>query len=221
MVVFLSQWIIMHMCDKKVAKIQTHRPHGGDQAALLEALKNGNLSAYVELYDSYAGYVRSMLVRIRGADDDLPDLINEVFCQVLKSVHSIRRSDRIKEWVAKTTVYVARGAIRRRKRRNWLIFFPSAELYENAYGAEIDYDKIEIANAIRQIVNSMRTDDQLIFTLRFFEEMEISELANAVGVSPATVKRRLVKCENRFKKLAQGHPLLENLLDNSPKWRRR
>lgn len=210
-----------HVNDEEVVKIQAHRSYGNDHAALLEALKHGGAAAQVELYDKYADFVRTMLVRVLGMDDELPDLINEVFYQILKSVGSVEHSDRLKGWVAKTTVYVARGVIRKRRRRSWLIFRPSLELYDTAYETDLDHETIEVARAVRQIINVMPVDDQLVFTLRFFHEMEISELADTCGFSLATAKRRLAASERRFKELAQDHPLLRGMLDRAPKWRRR
>ncbi len=194
---------------------------GEDSASLLEALREGSLAAASELYDKYERYVRTMLVRILGPDDDLPDLVNEAFYQILRDVHSVRNSASLKAWVARTTVFVAKGVIRKRKRRRWLVFTPDYETQTHVLKTELDEETLETARSVRIIVSTMSVDDQLIFTLRFFEELEITELAEALGVSRATVKRKLAKCEVRFKELAMGNPLLARQMEHSPKWKRR
>ncbi len=57
--------------------------------------------------------------------------------------------------------------------------------------------------------------------LRYFEEMTVVELAEACQISRSSAKRRLIKSENRFKKIAEEYPALKQRLDLSDKWRRR
>ena len=67
----------------------------------------------------------------------------------------------------------------------------------------------------------MPADEQIVFALRYFEEMKIVELAEACGISRSSAKRRLVRSERRFKKIAEKYPALKQRLDLSTKWRRR
>ncbi len=101
------------------------------------------------------------------------------------------------------------------------MFRPDTETVVTSLKTELDEDTLETARSVRRIVNTMSADEQVIFTLRFFEEQEIAELVETLGVSKATVKRKLAKCEVRFKELAAGNPLLADKLERSPKWKRR
>lgn len=193
----------------------------GDDEALIEALKSGHVGAATVLYERYSVHVRKVLVRIMGMDQELPDLINEVFFQALKSVDNINDGSRLKAWLTRIAVYVARGCIRKRSRKRWLFFSEDVESDALYHYSDKDESRAEMARAIRNIINSMPVDERIVFSLRFVEGMEIVELAEACEVSKATIKRRLAKCERRFKALASGHEGLRAMLESSPKWRKR
>ncbi len=196
-------------------------PFRGDDVQLLVALKADHPGAAVCFHDRYAVHVRAVLVRTMGFDQELPDLINEVFYQALRSIGSVEDGRRLKAWITKIAVHVARGCLRKRKRDRWLRFYAQpAEIPVQATVGRAD-DAVETMRELYRVLDAMPVDERLVFTLRFIEGMELAELADVFDVSLATLKRRLVKCERRFKVLAQRYPMLRDRLGNSPKWSRR
>ena len=87
-------------------KLQPLR-HTSDDLKLVDALRNGHVDAAATLYDRYAVHVRKVIVRIMGMDQDLPDLINEVFYQALKTIGSIEDGSRLQAWKASPSMVVA------------------------------------------------------------------------------------------------------------------
>jgi RNA polymerase sigma-70 factor (ECF subfamily) len=57
-----------------------------------------------------------------------------------------------------------------------------------------------------------------VFALRFIDEMELGEVAEASDLSLSTVKRRLAKASARFTSLAQREPSLLDWLKGNPEW---
>ena len=52
---------------------------------------------------------------------------------------------------------------------------------------------------------------RLLFVLRHVEGLELTELAEVVGCSLATVKRRLSRADQRFRAITRNDPVLRQL----------
>jgi len=192
----------------------------GDEAALLEALRSGHPGAPAALFDRYADYVHALLMRILGFDPELGDLIQETFLQALRSVHSIRDASRLKPWLGSVAVHVAHGLIRRRSRRRWLQFRRPENL-PTQQAPVADDETREVLQLTFEVLERMPADERIAFSLRFVEQLELTEVAAACGVSLATAKRRIARAERRFLGIAATRSPLAEWLEQRSRWRDR
>jgi len=190
----------------------------GDEGALLEALRAGHPGASAALYDRYADYVHAMLMRILGSDPEIGDLLQEVFLQALRSVGSVRDARRLKPWLGSVAVHVARGSIRKRSRRRWLQFRQPESLPAEA-APVADAETREVLRLTFDVLERMPADERIAFSLRFVEQLELTEVADSCRVSLATAKRRIARAERRFLALARSRPPLAEWLERSSRWR--
>ncbi|MBN2344335.1 MAG: sigma-70 family RNA polymerase sigma factor [Deltaproteobacteria bacterium] len=191
-----------------------------DDTSLVMGLRAGHVGAGTIFYDKYVRHVQRVVTRVMGVDPELKDITNEVFFQALKSIHSLKEPERLKAWMTQITVFTSRKWIRKRKRKNWLRFFPHEELPEPTVYPDEPGAK-NAGKAVRDIIEHMPVEERLIFTLRYMEEMQLSEIAEACGFSIRTAKRRLAQCEKRFKSMAQSDATIATYLEASDKWRNR
>jgi RNA polymerase sigma-70 factor, ECF subfamily len=190
----------------------------GDDAALVRALKEGHPGASAALYDRYASHVQRVVVRILGFDSEIEDLLQEVFVQALLSVSSVEDGSRLKAWLTIVTVHTARAHIRRRVKRRWLQFWEPENLPETP-DEGTDFETRELLRLTYGVLDRMSDRERVLLTLRHFDGMGLAELADANGISVATVKRMLDKAQRRFAKLAQHYPPLAAHLADRGKWR--
>ncbi len=176
-------------------------------AALARALKAGHPGARTALYDRYAPHMERLLVRILGFDPELEELFQEVFIQAIKCVGSLEDDHRIGPWMNTIAVYVARGAIRQRKRRKWLFFLDPVDLPEPE-AAKTDYEARSAVERVYEVLDELNADHRIAFTLRYIEGLELTEVAEACRCSLATIKRRLSRARSRFLLLAKKEPEL-------------
>lgn len=205
---------------KEVAKLKPLQ-FKQDNAALVDGLCAGHVGAGTIFYDRYVSHVQRVVTRVMGVDGELMDITNEVFYQALRSIGSLKEPARLKAWVTQIAVFTSRKWIRRRKRRSWLKFLPQEEIPDSHAQLSEDEPAIKAANAVREIVNRMSLEERIVFTLRYMEEMQIAEIADACGYSVRTAKRRLSRCETRFKVLAKSDATICAYLEASVKWRGR
>jgi RNA polymerase sigma-70 factor (ECF subfamily) len=189
----------------------------GTDEALVLALREGNQSAASELVRRYGPYVERVLARILGVDGELPDLLHDVFVNALDSIHSLKTPSMLKEWLRGVTVFVARGCLRRRRRRQWLVFRRSEDLPD----VPIDLPPSDANEALARTyraLSKMPPDERIVFALRFVAEMELTEVAAACKVSLATIKRRLERAQDRFTAVGRQDPVLREWIESGARW---
>ncbi|MBK6847202.1 MAG: RNA polymerase sigma factor [Proteobacteria bacterium] len=184
---------------------------------LLAGLRAREEGALAALFERYGAHVQRVLVRTLGVDAELADLVQEVFVQVLQSVHQVEEAERLKAWITSVAVFTARGWIRARQRRRWLSFFDPPSHAEPAAPHADDATR-EAARSTYRVLERLSVDLRLPFALRYIDGMELTEVAAACEVSLATIKRRLAKAEALFVRLAQREPALRPWLEGGRRW---
>jgi RNA polymerase sigma-70 factor (ECF subfamily) len=192
-----------------------------DDRTLVDRLRRGDRGAAVLLYDRHAPHLRRVLARILGVDSELPDLLHEAFANILAGVGKLRDPERLKGWMTCVAVYTARRCIRRRRLRRWLEFRSPEQVPEVVVPPDADREAAEALRRTYALLDRLGVDERTAFALRHIDGMPLGEVAEACGVSLATVKRRLARAETRFVRAARGDPVLAGWVDGSPRWRDR
>jgi RNA polymerase sigma-70 factor (ECF subfamily) len=170
------------------------------------ALRRGSRGAERRLLEEQTPFVERLLTRILGHENDLDDLVQEVFVRALGKVDDLR-DDNVRSWVGAFAVNVARESIRRRRRRGWLSFFAPEDMPE----IPADDSTPELRDAVRALyllLDQMDADDRVAFTLRLVEGMQLSEIAAMCDISLSTVKRRVERGSSWFRARAKRDPHL-------------
>jgi RNA polymerase sigma-70 factor (ECF subfamily) len=189
----------------------------GDDAALMQALRAGHPGAAAAFYDQHAAHVQRTLRSALGADEEIPDLLQEVFIRALDKLHKLRDLDRVRSWLTTIAVFVARGQIRLRARRSWLRLF-SPERTRPSYLDQPSSEARIALRAVYEVLGEMQVNERMAFTLRFVNGMTLPDAAEACKVSLATFKRRLTRAERHFLEGARKQPALEHWLEDGTRW---
>ena len=185
-------------------------------AGRLDDLKAGRPTAQRWLFEHHAPRVERILFRVLGDTRGLEDLLQEVFARVFTRVADVREPEALKPFVTSVTVFVAREAIRKRRRHRWLSFFAGDELPEPPIGD--DGEAREALHAFYRAVGALDPDSRVAFTLRIVEGLELTEIAAACGVSLATIKRRIQRAEATFVARCRNDELLSTWLAEGDRW---
>jgi RNA polymerase sigma-70 factor (ECF subfamily) len=189
----------------------------GDDEALIQALRTRHPGAAAAFYDRHSAHVFRALQSAIGPDDDLPDLLQEVFIRAIAQIDELQDLGRVRSWLAGIAVFTARGHIRRRTRRNWLSVFSPV----HASSQQQDPVPSDARRALREIyaiLDKLAADERIAFAMRIVEGLSLPEAAEACRVSLATFKRRLARAERKFVEMARAKPELEDWLEKGTRW---
>jgi RNA polymerase sigma-70 factor (ECF subfamily) len=194
-------------------------PFAGDNESWVRALCERQPGAIAAFYHCYAERVLRVLVRILGSDQDLKDVHHETFLRALNSIGNLRDANCLTQWVTSVAVFSARTCLQGRYRRRWLRLFAPDDLAELAgEGRTPDPTLREALRATYKLLDLLPPVERIVFSLRFIEGMELTEVAAACDISLATTKRRLSRAQQRFSKLASRHPVLSEWLKDRGQW---
>ena len=161
--------------------------------------------------------MRLTLRSILGPDDDIPDLLQEVFIRALDRVDRIRDADRLASWLTTIAIFVGRAQIRLRSRRRWLGFFSP----ERTRARQLEQPSSDARRALREVyavLDGMPVDQRMAFVLRHVHGTTLVEAAEACETSLATIKRRLTRAEARFLAAVRERPGLAQWLEEGTRW---
>jgi RNA polymerase sigma-70 factor (ECF subfamily) len=147
-----------------------------------------------DLFRRYASYVANIGIRLLGRDDELDDLVQEVFIEAYRGYHQLRSPDAVKAWLARITV---RRAVRRLRRRRLRSFFSLESLPADAMLADdgaSPEQKAEIASTYR-MVERIPVRLRVVWVLKHVQGETLDSIAEICRVSKATVQRRLRAAE--------------------------
>jgi RNA polymerase sigma-70 factor, ECF subfamily len=180
----------------KVVALPVSRPKAArqepDPAALLVGVLDGDPAAQAAIWDAYSASLRAVLRRTLGPGADVEDALQEVFLRFFQSAANLREPSSLRSFLIGIAVRVASGELRRRRVRRWFFLTADGQIPEPE--SALDAAAEQAREAVRRLYAILDTLDdasRLAFVLRHVERLELTEVAAAMGVSLATVKRKL------------------------------
>lgn len=183
-----------------------------DDASLARAVAAGQARALGQVWDRYATLVRAILTRALGPGADVDDQVQVAFVELFREARNLRDPGALRSFLIGITTRVARAELRRRRFRRWLRLTDDGAVPEGA-GDGADDDAREAVRRLYQVLDRLDDRSRMIFVLRRIEGLELTETAEAMGVSLATAKRHLARVNARIHAMAARDPILAGYLD--------
>jgi RNA polymerase sigma-70 factor (ECF subfamily) len=173
----------------------------------VSALLQGSDRAATTIWHRHAPVVRRTLSRSLGPDQELEDLLQEVFIGFVKSASKLEDPNNLRSYLVSIAFRTAAMEIRKRKVRRWVTLTVSGEVPETSTPHH-QPDELRALRALYRILDDLSARDRLVFVARFVEGMQIDEAAASLGVSKATVWRAGKAALSRVVAEAQREPAL-------------
>jgi RNA polymerase sigma-70 factor, ECF subfamily len=168
-------------------------PPAATQLELIEPDAHASAHDLSDVFRQYSGYVAAVALRLIGRDDEVDDVVQEVFLAATRSLRNLREPAAIKGWLATVTVRIVRRRLRARRVRAW--FGASTELDYSRIVVAANQDKAMMISRAYQILDRLPVNEKIAWMLRHAEGEPLEAIASICGCSLATAKRRIAAAQ--------------------------
>lgn len=156
-------------------------------------------AAFVQLYHRHYDAVLRYCVHRLFDRHMAEDVTAEVFLKVVENFHHFRGGEeQFRNWLYKVASNAANDHMRRTARRDGLL--KNSREQVNSQGADCGEPSTEKLAFLREAVLSLKPRYQTIITLRFFENLKLTEIAEVLASSPGTVRSQLARALAKLRK---------------------
>ena len=187
---------------------------------LVNKAKDGNRSAFAQLVDQFHGDVfRMVFYRIRSRAD-AEDIAQDVFLKAFQKISTVKDALRFRGWLFSITLNRIRDFQRKKRFRS--LFKVEAENIEYQPPVETESDQPEALDQvlkedfwrqIRSMLSKLPKMEREVFLLRFFDHLNINEIAGALKKNESTIKTHLYRALGKFRKEPGIRQLLKEVIE--------
>jgi RNA polymerase sigma-70 factor, ECF subfamily len=194
----------------QVVPLQRVPPSYETDAELGAALIRGDVAAAHLVWKRYAPMVRRIIKRTLGPGYEVDDYAQDAFLRFFTIVPTLQEPRALRSFLIAVTSNVVRDALKYRWVRR--IMQPLGSNVSEKAARGPDPSEREALGRFYKILDRLSADDRTAYVLRFIEELDLPEVADALGCSLSTVKRRLSIIHKRVSKMVEREPALVEYL---------
>lgn len=180
--------------------------NAANDLALLDRAKRGDYSAFESLVDRYRQRLYGLAMRLTGQRQDAEDVVQQTFLSVLEHLDSFRGESAVATWILRIATNHALKILR--KRRGLPIApQPAAADPDDDYsrlphpefiaewraGPDELAQRAEVRRLLDEALADLDDKYRLVFILRDVEGLSVRETADALDLTEANVKVRLLR----------------------------
>ncbi|HEX3696535.1 MAG TPA: sigma-70 family RNA polymerase sigma factor [Polyangia bacterium] len=185
-------------------------PVEGDARLVIRAAA-GDGQAITVIWSRYHLLVRSVLLSTLGADQEIDDLVQEVFMELLRAVKLVRDGTALPAILSRIAVRRAGMALRRRRVRSVILSLPWIDMPDVPV-APADMDSRLALVALYRLLNKIKPRHRLAFLLFSVQGLDVAEVAGALEISLSAAKRAVSAGRKKVLRMAEREPLLKQFL---------
>ncbi len=168
-----------------------------DSQLIAEA--RSNPAAFVRLYRRHYDAVFRYCVHRLFERQIAEDVTSDVFLKVVENIRSFKGTEKqFRNWLYRIATNAVNNYLRKTARRNRLLKVACEQANSPVADCVESADKLAL---LKEAVFVLKPRYQTIITLRFFENLKLTEIAEVLGSSPGTVRSQLARALVKLRKV--------------------
>lgn len=161
--------------------------------ALMPLIQRKDERAFDELFLRYARKLQGFFWRRTGGNEaEAADLTQEVFLRVWEKAKRYNPSTNVHTWVFSIAYNLLTDHYRHiGYQEQYTAYVQSSETEAKDENVSILLDKEQFDKALSEVLTALSEAEQLLFDLRFTQELSVAEIAVIIQIPEGTVKSRL------------------------------
>lgn len=159
---------------------------------LVSQAKCGDPDAFVELMELHKSAMYRTAVSILHNDADAADAMQDTILKCWQSIGTLQKPQYFKTWMTRILINCCKDIIRKNGELVYL---------ENYDGMNTGMDTRLSDRQVQDCIDSLHENYRLIFTLHYMQGLTVKEIAALLSMNENTVKTRLARGRNEFRKI--------------------
>lgn len=159
----------------------------------------GDRNALGILLDGHRGWMRLFALRLEGNEQDVSDLLQDVYLKVLESLEGFQGRSALKTWLYRILVNTFLDRSRKERVRR------AAPLEETADRKARDPLQEEIAKEtcvrVQEALENLPPKQRAVLALKVYEGLPYGEISSILGISPEAVKMNVLYARKKLAKI--------------------
>jgi len=170
---------------------------------LARALIEGHAGAAEIAWERYAPLVHRIVSRAIGPDVEVEDVTQEIFYRLFSRIRTLRKPEALRSFVISFAIRIVKWELRRRRARRWLTLSETGDVPDEQLMV-MDAESRYSLRRLYTMLDRLSTRERLVLVLRHVEGMTLEEIAEAMELSLATVKRGLRRASLRVSQMVDS-----------------
>lgn len=168
---------------------------GDADAPLVRRARTGDREAFDALVRLHFETVHRLLFRMTKNHEDAEDLAQESFARAYGALEGFREEASFSTWVQRIAVHLAIAHQKKHSRRGRELAIEDADPV--AHGRDPD-GRSELVRALSRALDELPPRLRAAIVLRSLEEREYGEMADILGVRPATARTHVMQARKHL-----------------------
>ena len=173
--------------------------------ALVEKARGGNRLSFQELVNIFQEDIYRLAYYRTFSQMDAEDLTQEIFEQAYRKMDSLNDSQRFRAWLYTIAVNRCNDFLRKRKYLALLQIRSAQEQddvprdWDTNNNSDDRIDKKRFWKQVKAVLYKLSVMEREVFTLRFMDHRNISEIAAILDKNESTIKTHLYRALNKMR----------------------
>lgn len=166
-------------------------------AQLVGLVADGDVQAFEALYLRHSSFAMGLAVRIQGTGGDVEDIVHDAFLRVHTHLDELREASAFRSWLGSIVVSLVRTRLRKRRLLAALgLTAPEPVDLDSIASSDADPSARVLLAQIYALLQTLPASDRIAWTLRYIERHRLEMVAELMGCSLATAKRRILRAQS-------------------------
>jgi RNA polymerase sigma-70 factor (ECF subfamily) len=174
-----------------------------DERELIGRCQAGDQSAFEELLAGYERLIYNLTFRYFGNHHDASDVGQDAMVRIYQKIKEFNGRSSFKTWLYRVVSNLCLDELRRRKHQVASLEEYRELGYEPASASpnpEETAESMERSRLIQELLTSLSVEHRTILILKDIEGLEYNEIAQVLGCGIGTVKSRLSRAREAFRR---------------------
>ncbi len=158
---------------------------------ILELLKQQQASGMERgmrmMMDKYQSRLFSTIYKIVGNTEDAADVLQNCFIKAYRAIGKFEQKAQLYTWLYRIATNESLTFLRKKKKNNTLGLDEIPAIANQITGSStIESDKIE--RLLQEAIDSLPEKQQMVFIMRYYDEMPYDDMAEKLGTSKGALK---------------------------------